>query len=38
MLETQLFLIGFSGDNHNFINWVGWLRDNMGENCPGVKL
>jgi hypothetical protein len=38
MLETQLCLIGFSGDDPNFLNWLGWLRDNMGENCPNIYL
>ena len=38
MLETQLCLIGFSGDDPNFLSWIGWLRDNMGENCPTIYL
>ena len=38
MLETQLCLIGFSGTDPNFLNWLGWLRDNMGENCPTIYL
>lgn len=38
MLETQLCLIGFSGDDPNFTNWLGWLRDNMHENCPKIYL
>lgn len=38
MLETQLCLLGFSGDDPNFLNWLGWLRDNMGENCPQIYL
>lgn len=38
MLETQLCLIGFSGNDPNFLNWLGWLRDNMGENCPQIYL
>ena len=38
MLETQLCLIGFSGDDPNFLSWLGWLRDNMGENCPTIYL
>ena len=38
MLETQLCLIGFSGDDPNFLNWLGWLRDNMGDNCPRIYL
>ena len=38
MLETQLCLIGFSGDDPNFLSWLGWLRDNMGDNCPPIYL
>ncbi|PKM51704.1 MAG: hypothetical protein CVV02_05420 [Firmicutes bacterium HGW-Firmicutes-7] len=38
MLETQLCLLGFSGDDPNFLNWLGWLRDNMGVNCPSIYL
>lgn len=38
MLETKLCLIGFSGDDPNFQSWLGWLRDNMGENCPTIYL
>ncbi len=38
MLETRLCLIGFSGTDPNFLNWLGWLRDNMGENCPSIYL
>ncbi|MBD5134718.1 MAG: SIR2 family protein [Lachnospiraceae bacterium] len=38
MLETRLCLIGFSGSDPNFLSWLGWLRDNMGENCPSIYL
>jgi hypothetical protein len=38
MLETRLCLIGFSGDDPNFLSWLGWLRDNMGANCPQIYL
>lgn len=38
MLETRLCLIGFSGDDPNFQNWMGWIRDNMGECCPVIYL
>ena len=38
MLETRLCLIGFSGTDPNFLNWLGWLRDNMGDNCPTIYL
>ena len=38
MLETRLCLLGFSGTDPNFLNWLGWLRDNMGEKCPAIYL
>lgn len=38
MLETRLCLLGFSGEDPNFLNWLGWLRDSMGENCPAIYL
>lgn len=38
MLETRLCMIGFSGDDPNFQNWMGWLRDNMGDCCPIIYL
>ena len=31
MMETVFILIGFSGDDPNFRNWSGWVRDNLGE-------
>ena len=38
MLETKLCLLGFSGNDPNFLSWLGWLRDNMGEKCPSIYL
>lgn len=38
MLETRLCLLGFSGDDPNFLNWLGWLRDNLGDKCPSIYL
>ncbi|MFM2639846.1 SIR2 family protein [Vibrio chagasii] len=32
LLENTLCLIGFSGDDPNFLKWIGWIRDNLGEN------
>ena len=31
LVESVFCLIGFSGDDPNFISWQGWLRDVMGE-------
>lgn len=30
LIETQFCLIGFSGDDPNFLSWLGWFRDIMG--------
>ena len=38
MMETVFCLIGFSGDDPNFLNWSGWVRDNLGEAAPKIYL
>jgi hypothetical protein len=39
LIEKTLCLIGFSGDDPNFLHWIGWVRDNLGkENSPKVFL
>lgn len=38
MMETVFLLIGFSGDDPNFIHWTGWVRDNLGESVPKIYL
>ena len=38
MMETTFFLIGFSGDDPNFLHWSGWVRDNLGELAPKIYL
>lgn len=39
LLENTLVLIGFSGDDPNFLKWIGWIRDNLGEkNSPKIYL
>ena len=30
LLENTLCLIGFSGDDPNFLQWVGWIHDSLG--------
>ncbi len=30
LLENTLCLVGFSGDDPNFLHWIGWLHDNLG--------
>src|SRR5690606_15320486 len=37
LLENTLCLLGFSGDDPNFLKWVGWINDNIGkENAPKI--
>ena len=38
MMETIFCLIGFSGDDPNFLKWSGWVRDNLGEATPKMYL
>lgn len=38
MMENAFCLLGFSGDDPNFINWLGWVRDNLGEQAPTIFL
>lgn len=38
MMETVMLLIGFSGDDPNFLQWSGWVRDNLGDAAPKIYL
>ena len=38
MMETVFCLIGFSGNDPNFLNWSGWVRDNLGVSSPKIYL
>jgi len=38
MVENVFCLIGFSGDDPNFLNWLGWVRDNLKEHAPKLYL
>ena len=38
MMETVFCLIGFSGDDPNFLHWSGWVRDNLGSAKPKIYL
>ena len=31
LLENTFCLFGFSGDDPNFLQWIGWIRDNLGK-------
>ena len=38
LMENILCLIGFSGTDPNFLQWIGWVRDNLGEAMPSIYL
>ena len=39
LLENTLCLIGFSGDDPNFLQWIGWIRDYFGpDTVPIIYL
>ena len=37
-LENELCLIGFSGDDPNFVQWSGWVRDQLGVSARRIRL
>lgn len=38
LMENILCLIGFSGTDPNFLKWIGWVRDNLGDAMPSIYL
>lgn len=39
LLENTLVLVGFSGDDPNFLRWIGWIRDNLGQGgSPNIYM
>lgn len=38
LLENELCLIGFSGDDPNFLQWSGWVRDQLGTAARRIYL
>ncbi len=38
IMENAFCLIGFSGDDPNFLQWIEWVRDNLGEYAPPIYL
>ncbi|MGA9127015.1 MAG: SIR2 family protein [Terracidiphilus sp.] len=38
LLENELCLIGFSGDDPNFLKWTGWIRDQLGDSARRIYL
>jgi hypothetical protein len=38
IMENVFCLIGFSGDDPNFLYWTGWVRDNLGDSAPPIYV
>jgi len=38
LLENELCLIGFSGNDPNFLQWIGWVRDQLGRSARPIRL
>lgn len=38
LIENLFCLIGFSGNDPNFLSWLGWIRDVMGEQISNAIL
>jgi len=38
LLENELCLLGFSGDDPNFLKWSGWVRDQLGVSARRIYL
>lgn len=38
LVESHLCLVGFSGDDPNFLAWSGWVRDRLGANTLPIYL
>jgi SIR2-like domain len=36
VIENAFCLLGFSGEDPNFLHWTGWVRDNLGELSPPI--
>ena len=37
-IENELCLVGFSGDDPNFLQWSGWVRDHLGSSSRRIYL
>ena len=38
LIENTFVLVGFSGDDPNFLQWTGWIRDELGSNHSPIYL
>lgn len=37
-IENELCLLGFSGDDPNFLQWAGWVRDHLADHARRIYL
>jgi hypothetical protein len=37
-IENELCLLGFSGDDPNFLQWIGWVRDHLANHARRIYL
>lgn len=37
-IENELCLLGFSGEDPNFLQWVGWVRDHLADHARKIYL
>ena len=37
-MENVFCLLGFSGDDPNFLYWSGWVRDHLADSAPPIYL
>ena len=38
LMESIFLLVGFSGDDPNFLHWCGWVRDHLGRAAPRLYI
>lgn len=38
LMESDLCLLGFSGDDPNFLQWTGWIRDELGDSARYIYM
>ena len=38
LLENCFVLVGFSGEDPNFLSWIGWIRDELGDKHAPIYL
>ena len=38
LIENSFVLVGFSGEDPNFLAWTGWIRDELGDNHAPIYL